>query len=134
MIHDRRPPEEAAEWLRFADSDLAAARAILGADPTLIRQPLQLAQQCAEKALKGFLIAKGRQYPLTHNINTLRTLCIAIDGTLDTATIACVDLTPYASGMRYPGDPREPTFSETLASIVAVEALLDAVKQRVGMQ
>jgi HEPN domain-containing protein len=131
MMHDRRPPEEALEWLRYAAEDLDASRVLLSAGRHP-RQSLQSAQQAAEKALKAFLIGKGQPYPLTHSLEHLRQLCCAIDPSLDPIASACLDLTPFASLMRYPGDYEEPSPEQASAWIAATEALLNAVSDRLG--
>lgn len=54
------PPEVAARWLAYADSDLAVAR---GADrPGVLTETLCFhAQQAAEKAIKAVLVAGGAE-------------------------------------------------------------------------
>ena len=98
-----------------------------------IRQALVQAQQAAEKALKAFLIGKGQLYPLTHDLERLRVLCVAIDATLDAVARPCLDLTQFASLMRYPGCPDLPEPDLAWPWLHAAEGLVDAVAERLGV-
>jgi HEPN domain-containing protein len=100
--------------------------------PPAIRQALVQGQQAAEKALKAFLIGKGHPYPLTHDLERLRELCVAIDATLDAVARPCLDLTQFASLMRYPGSPDLPEPERAWAWLHAAEALVAAVSERLG--
>ena len=103
-----KPREEARVWLQFAADDYRAACGLMAMSPPAIRQALVQGQQAAEKALKAFLIGNGQLYPLTHDLEKLRELCVAIDATLDAVARPCLDLTQFASLMRYPGCPDLP--------------------------
>lgn len=59
------PPQLAAHWLATALGDLGGAEALLRADGLPARQAVQLAQQAAEKALKGAIIFGGVTPPRT---------------------------------------------------------------------
>jgi HEPN domain-containing protein len=130
MMHERRPPEEAADWLRYAAEDFRIAQLLIDQRDLPTRHVLQHAQQCAEKALKALLIARGEAYPLTHNIAHLTALCRTLDPEIGHLAKACSDLSPYAGFMRYPGEDREPTLSQAMAWVQATEALLVAVNER----
>ena len=101
--NNRRIPGSPKEWLSHAESDLRLAR--LGSmDPQIIRgQVCFHAQQAAEKAIKGVLLFRGIEFPLTHDIEEL--LEIAEDqGLIIPEEIQEADhLTPYAVETRYPG-------------------------------
>lgn len=60
--------------MQFADEDLRTARACLNDDDVPPRQACYFAQQAAEKALKGCLIACGVEYPRSHDLDYLRSL------------------------------------------------------------
>jgi hypothetical protein len=75
--------------LQFAADDYRAACGLMAMSPPAIRQALVQGQQAAEKALKAFLIGNGQLYPLTHDLEKLRELCVAIDATLDAVARPC---------------------------------------------
>ena len=56
-------------WTRQAAGDIVIAR--LRQEGVLFEHRLFHAQQAAEKALKGVLVARGLLYPRTHNIGVL---------------------------------------------------------------
>ncbi len=76
-------------------------------------EALYHSQQAAEKALKGFLVANGTSYPLSHDIGKLLDLCAKIDSDLDAALSPAVDLTQFAIRFRYPGE-EQPSREEAL--------------------
>ncbi len=57
---------EVKSWLEMAAEDLTTAK--LAFEHGLFRQTCFHAQQCAEKALKAFLLSKGENLPRTHNL------------------------------------------------------------------
>jgi HEPN domain-containing protein len=127
-----KPREEARAWLEFAADDFRAACGLMAMSPPAIRQALVQGQQAAEKALKASLIGNGQLYPLTHDLERLRELCVAIDATLDTVARPCLDLTQFASLMRYSGCPDLPEPELAWPWLHASEALVAVVAERLG--
>jgi HEPN domain-containing protein len=66
---------ETLDWVRKAESDLAAARWLTDSDQPLPDQVGFFCEQAAEKYLKAFLIACGQAPPRTHDIDALVELC-----------------------------------------------------------
>ena len=99
MPHPHR--EDALEWLRFAEEDLAAARAMLVAgDPYVERHVGFAAQQAVEKALKALLIDRDTEPPRTHDLNKLETV---LSGAPDErASLLLRALSAWSGGERYP--------------------------------
>ena len=94
---------DALVWLRYAQEDLAAAVALAGDESVVPRHPAWLAQQAAEKAIKAALVAAGRPFPRTHDLDRL--VRLLADPSVVLATGADLsDLTEYAVESRYPGD------------------------------
>jgi len=60
-----------------------------------------LAQQCAEKSLKGVLILHQREYPYTHNIAEILTHIVEIDHSLADTCSTASKLIAYAVRTRY---------------------------------
>jgi len=110
MPPDQDQLGEAAEWLRYAASDLALARVPCEA-PIMWETLCFHAQQAAEKALKAVLIARAIEFPKTHSIGALLDL---LPGELaapqDVQNAA--SLTEYAVLSRYPGRPEPATEEE----------------------
>lgn len=94
---------EVQRWLRYAQEDLAAARAIFADKHLPSRVVCFHCQQAVEKALKAALLHGGVMFPRTHDLNLLARLLP------DASSIkkVCPDLSGlmvYAAETRYPGD------------------------------
>lgn len=63
--------EEAQEWLRVASDDLRLADAAIALQPPITGLALYHAQQAAEKALKAYLVYRGRTFRFTHDLTEL---------------------------------------------------------------
>ena len=61
------------QWLDKAEEDLTVARLVLKEGH--YSHACFLSQQCAEKALKGVLLAKANLYPRTHKLVELLWVC-----------------------------------------------------------
>jgi HEPN domain-containing protein len=86
----------AAHWLAIAQGDLATAETVLD-DPLLPpREAAVLAEQAAEKAIKGALVLAGREPPRSHDLTELIRL-VPADWRVRAAHI---DLAPLAAAMR----------------------------------
>ena len=94
--------ELAEEWLVRAEHDLRVARYLL----TMPDPPPESvgfhAQQCAEKALKGFLTFHRIVFERRHDLNYLIDLCVSADGDFEQFRTNADELTPYAVEFRYP--------------------------------
>ena len=100
-MHD--PASELSqEWLVRAEHDLRVARYLL----TMPDPPSESvgfhAQQCAEKALKGFLTFHRVPFERRHDLNYLIDLCLSVDGDFERFRADVDELTPYAVEFRYP--------------------------------
>lgn len=91
-------------WLRAATDDLGAAEKLIDGFPAFPGPALYHCQQCAEKALKAFLLLNDIEFEKTHNLSVLIELCadrnIGFHGLADYAE----SLTPYATLYRYPDE------------------------------
>jgi HEPN domain-containing protein len=92
-----------------------------------------LSQQCIEKALKAYLIAKANEYPRTHGLVTLLALCVSLNSAFDQFHNVCATVDQYYIPTRYPdGIPGGlpgglPGEAETKESITAAETILQFV-------
>ena len=64
-------------------------------------------QQFVEKVLKAFWVLHQRDFPRTHDLGYLKSLCAQIDADFKDLTIE--ELSFYAVEFRYPGDYVRPT-------------------------
>ncbi len=125
---DRAIRQKVEQWLAFADEDLLVARHgfKLGAD-----SPWRLiayhAQQCAEKHLKAYLVYQRTDFPYTHNISKLLSLCAKHADWPDRVECA-KELTPYAITTRYPGEDEEVTRIEAERAVKAAKQVRDVVR------
>ena len=69
---ERFAGDDPREWLNRAHSNLARAR--LRAPDVYLEDLCYDAQQAAEKAVKGLLLARGIQHPFTHDLSALLSL------------------------------------------------------------
>jgi len=93
------------EWLRYAQNDLVVAKHCV---EDLYPKQTEIAsyhcQQCAEKALKAFLIFKNIEPPKIHDLKVLCKMCQDIDVSFAEITSPCAHLTPYGIAARYPDE------------------------------
>jgi HEPN domain-containing protein len=94
----------ACDWFAKAQNDLLAADNNLAAERVPYDAVCFHCQQAAEKLLKGFLIAKGREYPITHNLLAILTEILEIESSADCLYDNLALLTPYAVEVRYPDE------------------------------
>jgi HEPN domain-containing protein len=118
--------EETRRWLRYAQEDSRAAEAMLGRDDTYPRHACWLAQQAAEKALKGALIFEQIDFPFSHDLDRLRDLLP--EGWR--VKIECPDLaelTEWAVEARYPGDMPEAVDADALNAAQQARAVIKSI-------
>ncbi len=93
------------KWLLFAYNDLRAAQKLLSSpEDAYICPSMVLAQQSAEKALKGYLFFKAIKPQKTHDLTKLIEDCMLLDGEFEMLISHARDLNPHISISRYPDD------------------------------
>lgn len=93
---------EAQRWLSIADQDLLAARNGLSVSPRLIGIAAYHCQQAAEKIVKGVLVAKGVDFPKTHDLAKLSALVTPAAPALAAAFAVFEPITVWGFAYRYP--------------------------------
>ena len=79
-------------------------------------------QQCVEKYLKAYLIFHGKEYPKTHRLAVLTSLCSHIDPEFQNLMTWGVDrLSRYAATLRYGEEFYMPGFEETQEAMELTE-------------
>lgn len=114
-------------WLRKAQHDLIAAQKLAKDLPDIA---IYHCQQCAEKALKGFLILHDRDPGKTHNIDTLLKEVGTIKPELPQELKEATRLSQYNQLYRYPEEATEdfnPTPGELSKAFYAAKAVYDKI-------
>ena len=123
---------ELKSWIAYAEQDYSASKTLLSLKKPLLVPVCFHAQQCAEKYLKALLILKDVDFPKTHDLPTLNTLCNQ-NGILtgfDPQQLA--DLTKYAVQARYPGS--EPTREETKEAMDIAKTVRRFARSLLGLK
>ena len=128
-------------WILKAESDLTCAEVTIRQnDPMITDGAIYHTQQCAEKALKGFLAYKQSEIQKTHNLVKLVGQCAAFDPTFESLLADADNLTPKGTEFRYPDDFNEitdvtqlfPAVEEVESAIVKAKRILDFVKSKIS--
>ena|SRR5579863_548838 len=90
---------EHEHWLLIAQEDLVSAK-ILSLTPFMTA--LFHIQQCAEKALKAYMVFKKNSFTKTHDLGRLIDICMEMDEDFETLRFLAAVLTPYETAGRYP--------------------------------
>src|SRR5688572_2297121 len=89
-------------WVRKAEDDLAAARALAARKPPLRDVVCFHCQQAAEKYLKALLQELSLPFPKTHDLENLLLLVLPHHATLKRLRRRLDALTNFAVDFRYP--------------------------------
>lgn len=103
------PESNFSAWLRKAEHDLLNIENNLAAKEIPWDTVCFHAQQVAEKVMKAFLVARGRDLSKTHDLVALLALCVECDAGLAVLESDCRKLTSYGVAARYPDDLFEPS-------------------------
>lgn len=118
---------EVRSWLQYAHDDLKVARRAQD-PPPLVAGVYFHAQQAAEKARKGYLLAWGLSVPRTHLLRQLAAALREAQAPLPPAeSIRFLDT--YGVGVRYP-DQDLPPEAEAQAALAHAEAIVVFVEQQ----
>jgi HEPN domain-containing protein len=110
------------DWVAYAEEDLVMAKSALRRIKPLTSASCFHSQQCAEKYLKALLISRNVEFPKTHDLPILNTLCVDAGIFTGFTKEDLGRLSGYAVHTRYPGN--QPTSEE------AREALQITIKIR----
>jgi HEPN domain-containing protein len=100
--------DDAREWVEYAEEDLILAKSALRRTKPLTIGSCFHSQQCAEKYFKAILVAQDVEFPKTHDLLILNTLCTDA-GIITGLSIEDLGrLSGYAVRTRYPGNQPTP--------------------------
>ncbi len=120
------------EWLWFAEQDLKAAQKLVREDEVILLPAVFHSQQCAEKALKAFLVLKKQPLRKTHDLVQLVKQCLKFDESFELLLDIAVDLNPYVSQSRYPAEMLMiPDLTTVKITIDQAKKVFDFVEQRI---
>ena len=100
--------KELEAWIAYAEEDFGSAKILLNIKKPFFSAVCFHTQQCSEKYIKALLIFKDIDFPKTHDLVTLDSLCNqnGIFTGFDRQQLA--DLTKHAVQTRYPGSQPSP--------------------------
>jgi len=122
--------EHAARWIEKARNDLLNADNNLAAQEVPYDTVCFHCQQAAEKLLKAFLVARGREYPITHNLFIILEEVLENDPSAESLRETLALLNPYSVEVRYPGDAWMPTPDDAREARQAAQEVLDWMQSR----
>lgn len=88
------------QWFDRAREDLQVARLVL--QERHFAHACFLAQQCIEKSLKAYLLAKTNTYPRVHKLVDLLAECEVLDSAFAAYRADCIVVDQYYIPTRYP--------------------------------
>jgi HEPN domain-containing protein len=120
--------EAGLEWWRYAQDDVAAARTLHDADPSLTRAVCLHAQQGAEKGIKAALVFLQIDFPRTHDLKRLARL-LPQEWTLPPEVQEDLDwLTTWATASRYPDAAADATRGDAIRALDRAQDVLEAIR------
>ncbi len=132
MSEGRLAPDDPREWLRRARSNLAQARAGVDLEEVYLEDLCFQAQQAAEKAVKGVLVALKIRFPYTHDLATLVSLVERAGYAVPPSVQEAALLSDYAVEARYPGPAEPVTLEEYKEAIAIAESVVRWAEEVIG--
>jgi HEPN domain-containing protein len=124
--------DEALEWVNYAEEDLTVAKSALRHRKPLTTASCFHSQQCAEKYFKAILITQNVEFPKTHDLLILNTLCTNA-GILTGFTKEDLGrLSGYAVHTRYPGS--QPSLDEAKEALNITVTIRKFVRKFLGLR
>jgi len=114
-------------WLTKAAHDLAVSKKLTSGEDQYADVAIYHCQQAAEKAIKGYLLLHGKEFPKTHDLRLLVQLAVSVNPEFAKCEDAADVLTPYATEFRYPGEIMNPTDEEMDEGIRLAEEIVTYV-------
>jgi HEPN domain-containing protein len=96
--------EAVERWTTKARRDLSTACVMAGQGDEYTDIVCYHCQQAVEKLLKAYLVLHGRDFPRTHDLAELATLCASYCAEIASLNEDMVVLTEYAVTPRYPAE------------------------------
>lgn len=120
-----------AQWVRKAEEDVNAAKALAAQKPPPRNAACFHCQQTVEKYLKALLQEVGAAVPRIHNLKQLVDLLLPHDATLKPLRRSASSLTKYAVEHRYPGTSA--STRQMQAALKVAERVRGEIRARLGL-
>src|SRR4051812_20694714 len=121
-------PDDPWSWLSKAQADFQCIENNIAGKTIPWDTVAFHAQQAAEKMLKALLVSKRIRVPRTHDLGRVLGECLAAGIAVGHLADDCDYLTPFAVGIRYPGDEPDVSEVEAREAVAAAERIAEAVK------
>ena len=125
-------PKNPLDWVAKAEEDFAVAHSTLRRKEPLTSISCFHSQQCAEKYLKGILVARNRTFPKVHDLIKLLNLCEKVGVLVPIDEDALDALTKFAVVTRYPGNA--PSIEQAKEALVTAKALRKFARKFLGLK
>ena len=122
------------QWIRYARTDLRVAKFNLEKSTEFKSSAAFHAQQCAEKAVKGYLAFNKVRFQKTHDLKALTIDLSNINPILAKKISKAKSLTKYAVIYRYPDAERKPLTVAQVKSAIKIaenvfEKCIEAIRE-----
>lgn len=121
-------------WLARAEHDLRTAETMLGQPDAPTDIVCFHCQQCAEKVFKAWLVNTETDFPKTHDLQRLLSLCVQGDATFRELEECAVSLADYAVETRYVDDWREIPPEEAAKALDWAKMAMDFVRCKLRLK
>ncbi|MEW5939512.1 MAG: HEPN domain-containing protein [Chloroflexota bacterium] len=99
-------------WLMKSRRDLLSAKRLARGKDPFFDTAIYHCQQSVEKAIKGWLVYRDQTFEKTHDLRLLVTQASEIDSKFKDWLGIAVQVSPYATAYRYPGEEFDPSEEE----------------------
>jgi len=119
-------------WVAKAQEDYDAARLLIRGKKPLLYSSCFHSQQCAEKYLKAVLVDKGQDFPKTHDLVKLQSLCASAGVFLEMTREDLDRLSIYGVHLRYPGLPID--LKDAQAALATAKLVRQFARKTLGLK
>lgn len=99
-------------WLMKSRRDLLSAKRLVRGEEPYLDTAIYHCQQSVEKAVKGWLVYHDQPFEKSHDLRLLVTQASEVELKFKDWLDIAVQVAPYATAYRYPGEILEPTKEE----------------------
>lgn len=124
--------QDALAWARYAEEDFQTAKILPRRKKPMLAGVCFHTQQSAEKYLKALLVAKQKEFPKIHDLDTLNELCNQAGVFTGFDKDSLDRLTDYAVFTRYPGN--QPILDEAREALEIAKSIRKFVRGWFGLR
>ncbi len=119
-------------WVAIAEEDFAMAQSALRRKRPFTYSACFHAQQCAEKYLKGMLLAQSQPFPKTHDLVALNSLCAQAGILIGVDDKSLNTLSDHAVQTRYQADA--PSLADAREALETARDVRRFARKRLGIK